>query len=195
MAAGHHVGEDPAVTRQFLVLGAAQHRHAKSHLGESVEQFGILDQRGALIEKILSLEDAAAVNAAVDADHQVERQFEVAAELRQHPKPLLALWPGLEVRRQRNGTGPRSPLREVLEQLAEGLSQRSCIPNLETCRLRQPLSHLGLVEVEDQLVSAQTGDVARRVEAVERVVEVIGQKDLLQPRAPRAPAPPNRAGP
>ena len=61
----------------------------KRHLGEGVEQLGVLDQRGALVEQILPLVDAVLIDAAIDADHQVERQAELAAMLGEQPEDAV----------------------------------------------------------------------------------------------------------
>src|SRR5439155_20275982 len=85
MAVGDDVGENPAVAGQLLVLAATQDGDAKSHYGNSVEKRGVLNQGSPLVEQILPLMNAVLIDSAVDADHQVERQLEIAAALRQHP--------------------------------------------------------------------------------------------------------------
>src|SRR5208337_3857999 len=58
MAVGDHVGEDPTVAYQFLVLSAAQDGDTERHGWKRVQKLGILDQGRALIEKVLPLVDA-----------------------------------------------------------------------------------------------------------------------------------------
>src|SRR5262249_40459577 len=91
VAARDHVGENPAITGQLLVLVARQDRDAERHFGKGVEQLGVLDQRSALVEQILALVNALPVDAAVDADHQVEGELELAAVLGQQPEYDVAM--------------------------------------------------------------------------------------------------------
>ncbi len=45
--------------------------------------------------------------------------------------------------------------------------------------LLQPGPHLGLGQMENQVVGPQTGDVGVRIEPLQRVIEIVGQKDRL----------------
>src|SRR5262245_58586951 len=187
-----HQGPRVMTFGQLLVLAARQDGNAERHRREGVEQVAVLDQRGALVEQVLPLENALLVNPAVDADHQIERQLEVAAEFRQHPEDhptggsmrlcrtsnvvgtqehlieevRRTLVPTIspqgkwrEVRRQRDGAGLRTLARIMLEQLADSLAQAPLVAGLDARRLRQPLFHLRLIELEDQVVRAQAGDI------------------------------------
>ncbi len=73
----------------------------------------------------------------------------------------------------------------MLEQLAEAQAHLFHVAWLDSRRLRQPGPHLGLVELEDQVVGTQARDIPRRVEAFQRVVEIVGQEDLLDVGSPQ----------
>ena len=86
VAVGDHVRKDPGVAHQFLVRDARQHGDRERDLREGVEQFLVLNQRDAAVVQILALIDAAAIDGAVDADHQIERQLELGAEFGERPE-------------------------------------------------------------------------------------------------------------
>ncbi len=84
---------------------------------------------------------------------------------------------------------------EMVEQLADRLPQRRGIaartgpwPCRAACAPR-------LGQVEHQVVRAQAGNVQLRIEARQRIVEIVGQEDGRQPALPRAPAATSRARP
>src|SRR6266566_9934537 len=73
----------------------------------------------------------------------------------------------------------------MLEQSGRRPAQTAGISYLDSSRLQQPLSNFRLVEMEDQVVRPQTGDITVRVEAFEGIVEVVGQEDFFQVRQPK----------
>ncbi len=167
----------------------------------------ILNQRNSAVVQVVALVHPLGVDAAVDADHQVERQFEVGAAFRERPEHEVAqvglpLGIGLcaqsphglqrrggrrrgnlrrrEVGRQRNRAGAGAVGDEMLEQRGDRSFQRGRVVHRAARRLIQPGAYLALRQVEHQIVGAQAGDVHRRVEAGKRVVEVVGQKHSRQ---------------
>ena len=86
MAVGDDVGKYPGVTHELLVRDAGQDGNGESHLWEGVEQLLVLDQRHAAIEQVLPLIHAGVIDRAINTDHEIERQFEVGAELGERPE-------------------------------------------------------------------------------------------------------------
>ena len=86
---------------------------------------------------------------------------------------------GNEIRRQGNGTRFGAVTGEMLEELANARRRLASIAHLDASRLRQPLPHLWLVQMKDQVIGAQAGHIAVGVEALQRIVEIVGQEDLL----------------
>ena len=72
---------------------------------------------------------------------------------------------------------------EVLKQLRYGLAKGRGVADLQPRRLLQPLPYLGFIQMKDQVVGAQAGDVALVIEILQRVVEVVGKENLLDVRA------------
>ena len=181
-----------------------------------VEQLTIVVQADAAVEKIATTGDARRVNVADWPDHEVERQFELGAELRQHPEHrranLLVLVgaqiqfldraanrrdspPGSsatrdEVRRQADRAGPGTPACETLEDPADRLAQAREILDIDPRGPPQPINGVRLMKLENQVVGPQAGHIRGGIPALERVIEVVGQENRLQPRGlPDLPIP------
>src|SRR5439155_7167536 len=133
---------------------------------------------------------------AIDADHQIEGQLEITAALRQHPEDTLRERSGIlghcrwcdrqrtEIRRQGNGAGLGAVSSKVIEELLDRFSQgRKVSGILQGRNFLKTLQNLGLVEMENQIVGSQARHVSGRIESLERVVKIVGQKDLLEMRA------------
>src|SRR5687768_1615169 len=97
MPAREHVRKDPGVTRQLLVRYAREHRDGKLDRRESVKDVLVLMQRNTAVVQVAPLMHAGRIDAAIDADHQIERQTKLRAELTQRPedevrqRPLMRL--------------------------------------------------------------------------------------------------------
>ena len=172
-----------------------------------VEQLAVLVQTDAAVEKIATAGDARRVNIADWPDHEVERQFKLGAEFRQHPEHrcanLLVLVgaqiqflnraanrcdspPGCsstgdEVRWQADRAGPRTPACEPLEDPADGLAQTREILDVDPRGPPQPIDGVRLMKLENQIVGPQAGNIRGGIPALERVIEVVGQENRLQP--------------
>ena len=85
-----------------------------------------------------------------------------------------------EIRRQADRTGPGIVRREMLEQVRHRLTQRRHVPNRRPGESLQPFAHFGFRQVKHQIVRPQAGDVDPGVEALERIVELVGQEDRRQ---------------
>ena len=98
-------GKIQTVADEFLVARLGQDRDRKRHLREGIEQPAILDQRRPLIEQVLPLENALLVDAAVDADHQIERQVDARHSARPASRRRTATASAI---RRRLGSPPAS---------------------------------------------------------------------------------------
>src|SRR6478672_7516146 len=116
--------------------------------------------------------DAVAVDTSVDADHQVEWQFEFPAALGQEPEDAArAVERAIdrhrrEVRRQRDGARLCALFREMLEQLRDRRTQSGRIADLDARGPGQSLADGRMIELEDQVIRPETGDIALGVEAL-----------------------------
>ncbi len=70
----------------------------------------------------------------------------------------------------------------MLEQLSGCLAQLGCRAGTGAGSLFQPGANLGPGQVKHQIVGAQAGNVQLCVEALERIVEIVGQKDRFDSR-------------
>ena len=76
-----------------------------------------------------------------------------------------------------------APLRvKCRKSLASAIRSVARVADLDAGRGREPAPRVRLVEVEDERVGPQTRDVDRRVEPFQRIVELVGQEDLLELR-------------
>ena len=76
----------------------------------------------------------------------------------------------------------RAPLaREPLEDPADRLAQAGQVLDVHLRAPPQPLDGPGLVQLEHQVVGPQAGDVLAGVPSFQRIVELVGQEDGLQP--------------
>ena len=205
--AGHDVREDPGVGDQFLIQRRGQHADGERHLREGVEQGRVLAQRTPAVVQVPPLMHAGGVDVPVHADHQVEGEVELPAVLGEGAENetlnnrlvdpdiyagdcLLDRVVGVlqvhlfrvELRRQRDRARPRPLVREVLEQLSHRRAQAVRVADLHPRRLRQPVSHLQGVQLEDEVVGPQAGDVEVRVEPLQSIIELVRQEDPFEVR-------------
>ena len=173
-----------------------------------IEQLAVVVEAHAAIEQVAPAGDARGIDVANRTDHQIERQPKLRAELGQHPEDgaadLLMLVgtevqpvnrladrggrsprrcaAGGEVRRQADRAGPGARARRTAR--TAGRWPPAGLRNPERRRPTRPASRaivLRLVQLQDQVVGPQARDVRRRVPAVQRVVELVGEEHGLQP--------------
>ncbi len=209
MAHRQDVGEDPGVGDQLGAGVGREGRDRERDPGEVVEQLAVVVQADAAVEQVAAAGDAGRVDVPDRADHQVERQAELGAELGERPEDgerisscssgrrsirCMALRIGVtarfglaaprhEVRRQADRAGPRPVADELLEQPADRLPQAGDSPARPRPSAAGAARSSRLVQLQHQVVGPQAGDVRRGVPALQRVVELVGQEDGLEPRA------------
>ena len=83
---------------------------------------------------------------------------------------------------------------EVLEECADRPAQAGQVAGLDPGGRGQPALHIGFVQMKDQVVRAQAGNIAAGVEAFQRVVEVVRQEHFLEIRLVQHMLFPVRAG-
>ena len=119
----HHVGEDPGIGHQLGRGVGREGRDREGHPGEVVEQLAVVVKADPAVEQVATAGDSRGIDIADRADHQVERQPELGAELGQHPEDGaadLVVLVGPEVHavnrladRRRRPAGRRAPRGEV----------------------------------------------------------------------------------
>src|SRR5580658_4521802 len=88
----------------------------------------------------------------------------------------------VESRRKRYGTGFRPMPGKVQKQLGKGHAERGRVADFKARAGEWPSLGLEFIEIENQCVCTQTGNVSRCVKSIQRIVEFIGQEDFLQLR-------------
>jgi len=67
----------------------------------------------------------------------------------------------------------------VREERADCVSKLRKLRHFESCRFRQPLTRLWQSKVKHKVIRAQAWDVPVGIEIIERVIEIVRQKDSL----------------
>ena len=197
------VGEDPGKAHQLMVERMGEHRDGEDHVWEGVEKLGVVGEGEPAVEEILALKDAARVDASPHADHQVKRQLLLATAAGHMPenalrhdftvagigseavaenglnapcKRSLINVPGPKPWWQRDGRRLGSAVAEAGGDATEGLGQLARRANVDACGGGQAVDDTGLSRVKHQFIDPQARNIAAGIEALERIVEIVGEK-------------------
>ena len=86
-----------------------------------------------------------------------------------------------EVRRQADRASPGAPAYETLEDPADRLAKTREILDIDPRGPPQPINGVRLMKLENQIVGPQARHVRGGIPALERIIEVVGQENRLQP--------------
>ena len=200
------VGEDPGEADELVVERPGEHRHREAHPRKGIEQRRVVGQRKPAIEEVLPLVDAVGIDGPAHPDHEVEGEPALLADAGDGPEqvgrerrpvgrgsgeavpehrgqapPSIGRIDrtGAEVGGERDRRRPRSAPYEPIGDRRDRLPDSADIARLHPGCPRESLEDARLPGVEDELVDPQAGHPERGVEALEGIVEVVGEEDRL----------------